>query len=245
MKITDLFRDKVRVLTSEVGPVKGCVRDTDNGHRPKCLDEANLVKDFVHAVNVTDNQSAVMRLGSLAGSVKLKEQGIEPIYQITCRDRNRIALQSEVLTACSLGIDNVLILTGDHTSLGDHIAAKPVFDVDSVQLLKIASGMKAVKPAEVKQLLRSNVRLNEQGSVEVINEDNKMVNSAEFNGLDVSKGFEGIINKIEEIEKDKFKNELTNGLYFLHKNGYFGHTNCSLHPFIYSPSLIYNFNNSI
>jgi 5,10-methylenetetrahydrofolate reductase len=102
-----------------------------------------LVKDFVHAVNVTDNQSAVMRLGSLAGSVKLKEQGIEPIYQITCRDRNRIALQSEVLTACSLGIDNVLILTGDHTSLGDHIAAKPVFDVDSVQLLKIASGMKA------------------------------------------------------------------------------------------------------
>jgi 5,10-methylenetetrahydrofolate reductase len=143
MKITDLFRDKVRVLTSEVGPVKGCVRDTDNGHRPKCLDEANLVKDFVHAVNVTDNQSAVMRLGSLAGSVKLKEQGIEPIYQITCRDRNRIALQSEVLTACSLGIDNVLILTGDHTSLGDHIAAKPVFDVDSVQLLKIASGMKA------------------------------------------------------------------------------------------------------
>ena len=143
MKITDLFQDKVRVLTSEVGPVKGCVRDTDNGHRPKCLDEANLVKDFVHAVNVTDNQSAVMRLGSLAGSVKLKEQGIEPIYQITCRDRNRIALQSEVLTACSLGIDNVLILTGDHTSLGDHIAAKPVFDVDSVQLLKIASGMKA------------------------------------------------------------------------------------------------------
>jgi methylenetetrahydrofolate reductase (NADPH) len=143
MKITDLFQDKVRVLTSEVGPVKGCVRDTDNGDRPKCLDEANLVKDFVHAVNVTDNQSAVMRLGSLAGSVKLKEQGIEPIYQITCRDRNRIALQSEVLTACSLGIDNVLILTGDHTSLGDHIAAKPVFDVDSVQLLKIASGMKA------------------------------------------------------------------------------------------------------
>ncbi len=143
MKITDLFQDKVRVLTSEVGPVKGCVRDTDNGHRPKCLDEANLVKDFVHAVNVTDNQSAVMRLGSLAGSVKLKEQGIEPIYQITCRDRNRIALQSEILTACSLGIDNVLILTGDHTSLGDHIAAKPVFDVDSVQLLKIASGMKA------------------------------------------------------------------------------------------------------
>ncbi len=142
MKITDLFQEKITVFTSEVGPVKGCVRDTDDGGTPKCMSEANLVKDYVHAVNVTDNQSAVMRLGSLAGSVKLKERGIEPIYQITCRDRNRIALQSEVLTACSLGIDNVLVLTGDHTSLGDHVAAKPVFDVDSVQLLKIASGMK-------------------------------------------------------------------------------------------------------
>ncbi len=83
-----------------------------------------------------------MRLGSLAASVKLKERGIEPIYQITCRDRNRIALQSELLNACSLGIDNVLVLTGDHTTLGDHRSAKPVFDLDSVQLLKVATQMK-------------------------------------------------------------------------------------------------------
>lgn len=142
MKITELFSSGTYVLTSEVGPVKGCVRNLGDGQVPHCLEEAELLRGHVHAINVTDNQSAVMRLGSLAASVKLKEQGIEPIYQITCRDRNRIALQSELLNACSLGIDNVLILTGDHTTLGDHRSAKPVFDLDSVQLLKIASQMK-------------------------------------------------------------------------------------------------------
>jgi methylenetetrahydrofolate reductase (NADPH) len=142
MKITELFSKGTYVLTSEVGPVKGCVRDLGDGHVPHCLEESELLRNQVHAINVTDNQSAVMRLGSLAASVKLKERGFEPIYQITCRDRNRIALQSELLNACSLGIDNVLILTGDHTTLGDHRSAKPVFDVDSVQLLNIASKMK-------------------------------------------------------------------------------------------------------
>lgn len=142
MKITDLFAQGTYVITSEVGPVKGCVRDLGDGRTVPCFDEAALLRDKVHAINVTDNQSAVMRLGSLAASVKLKEKGIEPIYQITCRDRNRIALQSELLNACSLGIDNVLILTGDHTTLGDHRSAKPVFDLDSVHLLKIATQMK-------------------------------------------------------------------------------------------------------
>ncbi len=142
MLITELFSNGTYVLTSEVGPVKGCVRDLGDGRTPHCFEEAELLRDHVHAINVTDNQSAVMRLGSLAASVKLKNRGIEPIYQITCRDRNRIALQSELLNACSLDIDNVLVLTGDHTTLGDHRAAKPVFDLDSVQLLKIATGMK-------------------------------------------------------------------------------------------------------
>ena len=82
-----------------------------------------------------------MRLGSLVGSVRLKQQGFEPIYQLTCRDRNRIALQSSLLNTYSFGIDNILCLTGDHTSLGDHKTAKSVFDIDSVQLLKIAKGM--------------------------------------------------------------------------------------------------------
>lgn len=96
----------------------------------------------VHAVNVTDNQSAVMRLGSLAASVGLKQKGIEPVYQLTCRDRNRIALQSDLLTAYSLGIDNVLLITGDHIQLGDHKEAKPVFDLDSVQLISMAKGLR-------------------------------------------------------------------------------------------------------
>jgi len=140
MKLTELFSKGEFVITSEVGPVKGCVRPV-NGTSPRCLDEATLLQDLVHAINVTDNQSAMMRLGSLAASVRLKQEGCEPIFQLTCRDRNRIALQSSLLNSCSLGIDNVLCLTGDHTSLGDHISAKPVFDLDSVQLLKIAKGM--------------------------------------------------------------------------------------------------------
>ncbi|AFM27526.1 methylenetetrahydrofolate reductase [Desulfomonile tiedjei] len=142
MKITELFAGGTYVITSEVGPVKGCMRDLGDGKVPRCLEEADILKNHVHAINVTDNQSAVMRLGSLAASVRLKERGVEPIYQITCRDRNRIALQSELLNACSLGIDNVLVITGDHTTLGDHRSAKPVFDLDSVQLLRIATQMK-------------------------------------------------------------------------------------------------------
>jgi 5,10-methylenetetrahydrofolate reductase len=105
-----------------------------------CHKEAEVLRGRVHGVNVTDNQSAVMKLGSLAACVKLKENGHEPIYQLTCRDRNRIALQSDILTAYSLGIDNMLLLTGDHASLGDHKDARNVFDLDSVQLIKIAAG---------------------------------------------------------------------------------------------------------
>ena len=95
----------------------------------------------VDAVNVTDNQSAVMRLGSLAVSHLLKQEGIEPVFQLTCRDRNRIALQSDLLSAAALGIENVLCITGDHMVLGDHPEAKKVFDLDSVQLLAVARGL--------------------------------------------------------------------------------------------------------
>jgi methylenetetrahydrofolate reductase (NADPH) len=141
MKITSLFNKGVFVVTGEVGPIKGAVSRDKNIH-PNCAKEARFLQDYVHAVNVTDNQSAVMRLGSLASSVGLKERGIEPIYQLTCRDRNRIALQSDLLTAYSLGIDNVLLLTGDHIQLGDHKEAKPVFDLDSVQLIRMATGLR-------------------------------------------------------------------------------------------------------
>ncbi len=155
MKLTDLFDKKTFVLTSEVGPVKGCLRSDNGNRKPECMEEAEILKGHVHAINVTDNQSAVMKLGSLAASVKLKENGFEPIYQLTCRDRNRIALQSDLLSACSLGIDNVLCLTGDYTSLGDHKSAKSVFDIDSVHLLKVAANLNEGYDMMGNQLTRS------------------------------------------------------------------------------------------
>ena len=89
----------------------------------------------VDAANVTDQQSSVMRLGSLATCHLLKEDGLDPVFQVTCRDRNRLALQSDLLSAWVLGIENVLAITGDLPALGDHPQAKPVYDIDSVQLL--------------------------------------------------------------------------------------------------------------
>ncbi len=128
------FQDKINsgnfVVTSEIGPPKGILIEP-------MLDEIKIFKDRIDAVNVTDLQSSVMRLGSLAVCSLLKNRGFEPIFQITCRDRNRLALQSDLLSASVLGIDNVLALTGDHPELGDHPQAKPVFDLDSVQLLEV------------------------------------------------------------------------------------------------------------
>ena len=119
-------------ITCEVGPLKG----TDITE----VEEASeLLKDKVDAANVTDQQSSVMRLGSLAVSSILVKKGLEPIFQMTCRDRNRIALQSDLLSAWVMGIKNVLALTGDLPALGDHPAAKPVYDLDSVTLLHTIS----------------------------------------------------------------------------------------------------------
>lgn len=154
MKLKELFDKGEFVFTGEVGPVKGAI-SRDESYVPPCAREAQHLRGHVHAVNVTDNQSAVMRLGSLAACVRLKKAGFEPIYQITCRDRNRLALQSEILTAYSLGVDNMLLLTGDHTNLGDHREAKPVFDLDSVQLIKIASGLQEGRDMVGNELLYS------------------------------------------------------------------------------------------
>ena len=128
MKVTDLFAKGEFVVSAEVGPPKGC-------HLEGLVDEAKEFLSGISAVNVTDCQSSVMRLGSLGTCIKLKEAGLNPIYQITCRDRNRIALQSDILSAAAFGIENLLLLTGDHTKLGDHPQAKPVFDLDSVSLI--------------------------------------------------------------------------------------------------------------
>ena len=131
MRITELFDNGQFVVTAEVGPPKGI-------HVDHLVEEAKEYLSGITAVNVTDNQSSVMRMGSLPACVALKNAGLNPILQLTCRDRNRIALQSELLGAAMLGIDNILCLTGDHTKMGDHPGAKPVFDLDSVSLLHTA-----------------------------------------------------------------------------------------------------------
>jgi len=123
-------------ITGEIGPPKG----TDISH---CMHGADIMKDRVVAINVTDIQTAVMRVGSLAISSKLVEKGIEPVFQMVCRDRNRLALQSDLLSAAILGIENVLALTGDHIVMGDHLEAKPVYDLDSVGLLAAMSTLES------------------------------------------------------------------------------------------------------
>jgi len=123
-------------ITGEVGPPKG----VDLEH---CMDkEVSYIKDRVVAINVTDNQSSVMRISSLSICTLLARQGLEPILQITARDRNRLAIQGDILGGYVLGIRNILALTGDHNSAGDHPESKPVFDLDSVSILTAMNSLK-------------------------------------------------------------------------------------------------------
>ena len=117
------------VITSEVAPPKGT-------NLEKLLHHIDLLKDKVDAINVTDHQSSVMRFPSLGGCLAIIEHGGEPIMQMTCRDRNRIALEADLLFAYTRGVRNILCLTGDAVPMGDHKEAKGVFDLDSLQLLK-------------------------------------------------------------------------------------------------------------
>jgi 5,10-methylenetetrahydrofolate reductase len=133
------------IVTSEIAPPKGI--DVE-----EILKDAELVKGRVDAVNVTDLQSSVMRTGSLAVCKLLLERGLEPVFQITCRDRNRLALQSDLLSAAVFGIENVLALTGDHPALGDHPGAKAVFDLDSIQLLWAIRDLQSGKDMAGKEL---------------------------------------------------------------------------------------------
>jgi methylenetetrahydrofolate reductase (NADPH) len=129
MSLQPLFEAGKFVVTAEVGPLKG-TDVTEIG------EVAELLRGKVNATNVTDQQSSVMRLGSLAVCHLLKQKGLDPIFQLTCRDRNRLALQSDLLSAHVLGIENALAITGDLPVLGDHPQAKPVYDLDAVQLLE-------------------------------------------------------------------------------------------------------------
>ncbi len=100
------------------------------------------LKGHVDSVNITDNQTAMVRMASWAASLLLIQEGLEPNYQMVCRDRNRLAMQADILGACALGIRNMLCLSGDHCQFGDHPAAKGVFDIDSMQLIATAKKMR-------------------------------------------------------------------------------------------------------
>ena len=136
------FRETLKIkdfiVTAEAAPVKG-------SNVSKMIENIELLKDKVDALNVTDNQSSVMRYPSLGTCLLVKEHGGEPVLQVTCRDRNRLAIQADLLFAYSRGIDNVLCLTGDSIDVGDHKEAKPVFDLDSAQLIHLVHIMNSGK----------------------------------------------------------------------------------------------------
>ena len=125
-------------VTAEAGPPRGAVPSVIRR-------KGELLGPFCDALNITDNQTSIVRMSSLSGCVLLKELGVDPVMQIVCRDRNRIAIQSDVLGAVALGIGNVLCLTGDYQSFGDHASAKSVFDLDSIQLIQMLRQMREEK----------------------------------------------------------------------------------------------------
>lgn len=125
-------QNKDFLITAEVTPPKG-------GNPQRMLGVAEKLKGRVHAVNITDGSRAVLRMSSLAASVLLLQNGIEPVCQVACRDRNAIGLQADLMGAHALGINNILALTGDPVKAGDHPQAKSVFDFESVRLLKVIS----------------------------------------------------------------------------------------------------------
>ena len=125
-------------VTAEAGPPKGT--------SPTVIQrKGELLRYCCDAVNITDNQTAIVRMSSLAGCILLKQQGVDPVMQIVCRDRNRIGIQSDVLGAVALGIGNILCLSGDHQKFGNHPTAKNVFDIDSIQLIQTLKNMRDEK----------------------------------------------------------------------------------------------------
>ena len=135
-------------LTGELGPPKSADKND-------VIEKAKFLKGYVDASNITDNQTAIARMSSIASGVICLEQGLEPVIQITTRDRNRLAIQSDVLGAAALGIKNILCLSGDHQSFGNHPNAKNVFDIDSVQLINMLYKMREEQQFECGDIIRN------------------------------------------------------------------------------------------
>ena len=138
--------DNSFIITAELAPPRGS--DTSG-----FLRMAAFVAPHVDAINVTDNQGANMRMTPLTAAALLVRSGIEPIMQLTCRDRNRLALQSDLLGAAAMGINNILALTGDHITCGDHGQGRAVFDLDSVLLIRMIQGLGTAAPIRLSMIL--------------------------------------------------------------------------------------------
>jgi methylenetetrahydrofolate reductase (NADPH) len=134
-KLEKILRSGQFAVTGECGPPRGADPDVI---RKKC----QLLKGNADAFNITDNQTSVVRMSSIASAVIMMQEGLEPVMQMVCRDRNRIAIQSDILGGAALGIKNMLCLSGDHQKFGDHPQAKNVFDIDSMQLINTVRRMR-------------------------------------------------------------------------------------------------------
>lgn len=134
-KLEKILKNGKLAVTSECGPPR-------SADPAGIIKKAEMIKDYVDAINITDNQTSVTRLCSLAACIHLKLMGVEPVLQMVVRDRNRIALQSDILGAASFGINNILCLSGDHQSFGDNPQAQNVFDLDSMQLIQTVRHMR-------------------------------------------------------------------------------------------------------
>ena len=134
MTLKEKIESNQFIVCGEIGPPKSCDGDV-------IREKSKYFKGVVDAVNITDNQTAIVRLSSIASAKILLDEGVEPIMQMTCRDRNRLAMQSDLLGAAALGIHNLLCLTGDYQKFGDQPEAKGVFDLDSIQLIATAAKM--------------------------------------------------------------------------------------------------------
>ncbi|MFH1113667.1 MAG: methylenetetrahydrofolate reductase [Pseudomonadota bacterium] len=134
-KLEKILRSGQFAVTGECGPPRGADAEVI---REKC----KLLKDKADAFNITDNQTSVVRMSSIASAVIMMQEGMEPVMQMVCRDRNRIAIQSDILGGAALGVKNMLCLSGDHQKFGDHPQAKNVFDIDSIQLISTVRRMR-------------------------------------------------------------------------------------------------------